>query len=84
MNERDVCPRDMRLGKNSVLSIVYNPSIHSREYIVANFLTSYIKVQHWNKEKKQFEDVESESFCYKNPDNNIECEVFTFVEVNAF
>lgn len=78
-----MCAQDLKLNEQlDQLALIYNPSLEIQDYIVSNFVTSKgIKVKHWDKFVKKFVDAESEAFCYSNPDNDIECEVYAYVQV---
>ncbi len=72
----------MLVGDKHLYQIVYNPSLKAMEHVVANFLTADITVSVWDKDKKNFSsNVSSEAFCYRNPEYNVECEFYTYIEV---
>jgi hypothetical protein len=53
------------------------------EYVVAQFLSTDIKVANWDKDTKSFNtSVVSEAFCYRNPEYHEECEYYTYVQVS--
>ena len=64
-----------------MLAVVYNPSITVREYVTARFKDTNVRVLHWNKSRRVFEETQTESFCYNNPDGALECELITLTSI---
>ena len=58
-----------------MITVIYNPGSFEEEYSTLTINHSQANVQHWDKHKKTFVDVDAEAFCYTGPNNVNECEL---------